>query len=74
MGTYEYESITEGHKGADIRKDYDPGTSAKGNQQTGTVLDHPIGHPYRDPESVQYHENTGKRYAGGRTDLRRSYQ
>ena len=65
MGTYEYKSITERHKDTGIREDDDPGTPAKGNQQTGTVLDHPIGHSYRDPESVQYHENPGKRYAGG---------
>ena len=57
MRTYEYKSITEGHKGADTRHDDDPGTSAEGNQQVGSVLDYSVGHPYRDPESVQYHEN-----------------
>ena len=56
MRTYEYKSITEGHKGADTRHDDDPGTSAEGNQQAGSVLDYSVGHPYRDPESVQYHE------------------
>lgn len=66
MGTYEYESITKGHKGTDLREDDDTGTSAKGNQQTGTVFDHTIGHSYRDPESVQYYEKPGERYAGGR--------
>ena len=69
MRTYEYKSITEGHKGADTRHDDDPGTSAEGNQQVGSVLDYSVGHPYRDPESVQYHENTGRRYAGGGRDL-----
>jgi hypothetical protein len=64
MRTYEYKSITEGHKGADTRHDDDPGTSAEGNQQAGSVLNYSVGHPYRDPESVQYHENTGRRYAG----------
>ena len=63
MRTYEYKSITEGHKGADTRHDDDPGTSAEGNQQAGSVLNYSVGHPYRDPESVQYHENTG-RHAG----------
>ena len=57
MRTYEYKSITEGHKGADTRHDDDPGTSAEGNQQAGSVLNYSVGHPYRDPESVQYHEN-----------------
>ena len=74
MRTYEYKSITEGHKGADTRHDDDPGTSAEGNQQAGSVLDYSVGHPYRDPESVQYHENTGRRYAGGGRDLCRPYQ
>ena len=74
MRTYEYKSITEGHKGADTRHDDDPGTSAEGNQQVGSVLDYSVGHPYRDPESVQYHENTGRRYAGGGGDLCRPYQ
>lgn len=74
MRTYEYKSITEGHKGADTRHDDDPGTSAEGNQQVGSVLDYSVGHPYRDPESVQYHENTGRRYAGGGRDLCRPYQ
>ena len=50
MRTYEYKSITEGHKGADTRHDDDPGTSAEGNQQVGSVLDYSVGHPYRDPE------------------------
>ena len=69
MRTYEYKSITEGHKGADTRHDDDPGTSAEGNQQAGSVLNYSVGHPYRDPESVQYHENTGRRYAGGGRDF-----
>lgn len=60
MRTYEYKSITEGHKGADTRHDDDPGTSAEGNQQVGSVLDYSVGHPYRDPESVQYHEEHWK--------------
>ena len=34
MRTYEYKSITEGHKGEDTRHDDDPGTSAEGNQQS----------------------------------------
>ena len=50
MRTYEYKSITEGHKGADTRHDDDPGTSAEGNQQAGSVLNYSVGHPYRDPE------------------------
>ena len=62
MRTYEYKSITEGHKGADTRHDDDPGPSAEGNQQAGSVLNYSVGHPYRDPESVQYHENTGRQY------------
>ena len=74
MGTYEYKSITEGHKGADIRHDDDPGTSAEGNQQAGSVRNYSAGHPYRDPEPVQYHENTGRRYAGGGRDFRRQDQ
>ena len=50
MRTYEYKSITEGHKGADTRHDDDPGTSAEGNQQAGSVLNYSVGHPYRDPD------------------------
>ena len=73
-GHNEYKSITEGKKRAVVRQDDDPGTSAEGNQQVGSVLDYYVGHPYRDPESVQYHENTGRRYAGGGRDRRRSYQ
>ena len=56
MRTYEYKSITEGHKGTGLWEDYDTGTPAKGNQQTGTVLDYTIGHSYRDSEPVQYYE------------------
>ena len=64
MGIYEYESITEGHKGTDLWEDDDSGTPAKGNRQTGTVLDYTIGHSYRASEPVQYYEKPGERYAG----------
>ena len=74
MRTYEYKSITEGHKGADTRHALDLDGTLTNHDKVGSVLNYSVGHPYRDPESVQYHENTGRRYAGGGRDFRRPYQ